>query len=146
MNIGYHIRFIIWGIYSPVILRESQQRRPFREVGWISFPSENINHAEIVPEKKRRNTTRWVKVNQKLFFFYFDHNRKKSPSCHDTAVSHQLEQFVRPFVTHGWQKGGWAAGDSTPEEIIKVSFVTLLLHCIPEAPAGCRPQSITAGS
>lgn len=69
-----------------------------------------------------------------------------SLSCHNTAVSYWLKQFARPFVGHRWQKGGWAAGDSTPEEIIKVSFVAPLLHCIPGAPAGCCPQSITAGS
>lgn len=35
---------------SPVILRESQQRRPLCEVGWVSFSSEDVDSTEIIPE------------------------------------------------------------------------------------------------
>lgn len=56
------------------------------------------------------------------------------------TVNHQLKQLSGPFVTCRWQIGGRAAGDLTPEEIIKVSFVTLLLPRVPEEAEGPLPS------
>ena len=81
--------------------------------------------------KKKKTLKNWISVN-------FDLDRKHLSFCHNSRL--WCEHLFRPCVTPGWQKGGWAAGDAPPEEIIKVSFVSLLLRCIPEAPAGGRPR------
>ena len=81
--------------------------------------------------KKKNTLKNWISVN-------FDLDRKHLSFCHNSRL--WCEHLFRPCVTPGWQKGGWAAGDAPPEEIIKVSFVSLLLRCIPEAPAGGRPR------
>lgn len=50
--------------YSPVILREPQQRRPLCVVGWVRFSSENVNHAEIVPGQKE-SKIQWSMMSSK---------------------------------------------------------------------------------
>lgn len=50
MIIVYDVKhFLLHHHYSPVILRESQERWPLCDIGCIILSSENVNHAEIVP-------------------------------------------------------------------------------------------------
>lgn len=75
-------------VCSPVVLRESQQRWPLCDGGWTVFPPENIHHAEIVPERKRRakeehQSVLWERLN--LDFI------RAALSCQSAAAYWRLE-------------------------------------------------------